>query len=154
MNFFTMKMLNLHRTETLEIYSASTEVMLELPLIGEGIRAGFPSPAEDFIDVSIDLNRELVKNPSSTFYARVKGNSMQDAGIHDGDLIIIDKSLEPTNGRIAVCFIDGDFTIKRIKMESDCCWLVPANSDFNPIKVTAENDFMVWGVVAHVIRTL
>lgn len=125
-----------------------------MPLVDTGIPAGFPSPAEDFNTLTIDLNRELVKNPSSTFYARVKGNSMIDAGIHDGDLIVIDKSLEPTNGKIAVCFIDGEFTIKRIKIDRDCCWLVPANDDFNPIRVTEENEFVVWGIVVHVIRSL
>jgi DNA polymerase V len=149
-----VKLTSLHQSETLEFFSADTGMALDLPLIDAGIHAGFPSPAEDFVDLSIDLNRELIKNPSSTFYARVKGDSMKDAGIHDGDLIIIDKSLEPANGKIAVCFIDGEFTIKRIKIDRDCCWLVPANDDFNPIKVTEENEFLVWGIVVHVIRSL
>lgn len=144
----------LHQSETLEFFSATTGTALDLPLIDAGIHAGFPSPAEDFVDTSIDLNRELIKNPSATFYARVKGNSMIDAGIHDGDLIIIDKSLEPADGKIAVCFIDGEFTIKRIKIDRDCCWLVPANDDFNPIRVTEENEFLVWGIVVHVIKSL
>jgi DNA polymerase V len=126
---------------------------LELPLISE-IKAGFPSPAEDFQDQSIDLNKEFVRNPSSTFYARVKGNSMKDANIEDGDLLIIDKSVEPSNGKIAVCYIDGEFTVKRIKIEPDGCLLVPANSNFNPIKVTAENDFLIWGIVIHIIKTV
>lgn len=129
------------------------ELNLEIPIVG-GIKAGFPSPAEDFVDLTIDLNRELVRNPSSTFYARVKGDSMQDAGIGNGDLLIIDKSLEPANGKVAVCYIDGDFTVKRIRLDADCCWLVPANNDFNPIKVTEENDFIIWGIVIHVIKSL
>jgi DNA polymerase V len=79
---------------------------------------------------------------------------MVDAGIHDGDLIIIDKSLEPSDGKIAVCFIDGEFTVKRIKTDRDCCWLIPANDEFSPIRVTEENDFLVWGIVIHVIRSL
>jgi len=149
-----LKLTPLHQSGNLEFFSASTGVILELPLVVAGIHAGFPSPAEDFVDISIDLNKELVKNPSATFYARVKGNSMIDAGIHDGDLIIIDKSLEPADGKIAVCFIDGEFTIKRIKIDRDCCWLVPANDDFNPIRVTEENEFLVWGIVVHVIRSL
>ncbi|MCL4482281.1 MAG: translesion error-prone DNA polymerase V autoproteolytic subunit [Bacteroidetes bacterium] len=149
-----MKLTPLHRSETLGFFPATTGMALDLPLIDAGIHAGFPSPVEDFVDISIDLNKELIKNPSATFYARVKGNSMVDAGIHDGDLIIIDKSLEPTNGKIAVCFIDGEFTIKRIKIDRNCCWLVPANDDFNPIRVTDENDFLVWGIVVHVIRSL
>ncbi len=149
-----MKLTSLHQSEVFEFFSASTGMVLDLPLAGTEIHAGFPSPAEDFVDTSIDLNRELVKNPSATFYARVKGNSMIDAGIHDGDLIIIDKSLEPADGKIAVCFIDGEFTVKRIKIDRDCCWLLPANDDFNPIRVTEENEFLVWGIVIHVIRSL
>jgi DNA polymerase V len=149
-----VKLTSLHESEKLEFFSASTGVSLHLPLIDAGIHAGFPSPAEDFGDISIDLNKELIRNPSSTFYARVKGNSMIDAGIHDGDLIIIDKSLEPADGKIAVCFIDGEFAIKRIKIDRDCCWLMPANDDFNPIRVSEENEFMVWGIVIHVIRSL
>ncbi len=125
----------------------------ELPIVSE-IKAGFPSPAEDFQDQSIDLNKVLVHNPASTFYARVKGHSMKDANIDDGDLLIIDKSVEPTSGKIAVCYIDGEFTVKRIKIEPYCCLLVPANSDFNPIKVTAENNFLIWGVVIHIIKTV
>ncbi|NTW32472.1 MAG: translesion error-prone DNA polymerase V autoproteolytic subunit [Bacteroidetes bacterium] len=149
-----MKLLNLHNTKTLDIFSCSTETMLELPLIDKGISAGFPSPANDFIDVAIDLNKELIKNPSSTFFGRVKGDSMKDSGINNGDLLIIDKSLEPQNGKIAVCFIDGEFTIKRIILDKDCCWLMPANNDYKPIKVTEENDFIVWGIVVHVIKSV
>ena len=141
-------------SKTFDLYSALEGSNLDLPYIESGIMAGFPSPAEDFLDLSIDLNQELIRNPSSTFYARVKGDSMNDAGISDGDLLIIDKSLETTNGKIAVCFIDGEFTVKRIKIEKDCCWLVPANTDFNPIKVTEENDFLIWGVVIYVIKSL
>jgi len=149
----TLKLSNLHHSNHLDIYSALTEVSIELPLIDGGISAGFPSPAQDFIDLAIDLNRELIKNPSSTFYGRVKGNSMQDAGISDGDLLVIDKSLEPKDGKIAICFIDGEFTVKRIKIEDNICWLMPANSAYKPIKVSEENHFLVWGIVIHVIKS-
>ena len=142
----------IYTSYNLIFFSAETETTCELQLI-PGIKAGFPSPAEDFQDQSIDLNKVLVRNPSSTFYARVKGNSMKDAGINEGDLLVIDKSLEPVDGKIAVCFIDGEFTVKRIKIGIDCCFLVSANSDFKPIKVTAENDFLIWGVVIHVIKS-
>ena len=98
------------------------------------------------------MNKELIKNPSATFYGRVRGNSMKDLGIHDGDLLIIDKSLEPQNGKIAICFIDGEFTVKTIKIERDCIWLVPANAAYKPIKVTKDNDFLVWGIVINVIK--
>ena len=148
-----MKLTNLHKTLNLDLYSANTETSLELPLADEGIKAGFPSPASDFLDLSIDLNKELIKHPDATFYGRVKGESMKDAGINDGDLLVIDKSLEPTNGKIAVCFIDGEFTVKRIKIEKNLCWLMPENKDFQPIKVTEENDFLIWGIVVHVIKS-
>lgn len=116
------------------------------------ISAGFPSPAADFIDVNIDLGKELIRNPACTFLGRVRGNSMQDVGITDGDILIIDKSLPPSNGRIAVCFLDGEFTVKRIQFEEDGCWLVAENPKFRPIKVTQDNDFLIWGIVINVIK--
>lgn len=143
----------MHKSPSIDFYTADTGSAIKLPFIG-GIAAGFPSPADDFMDLSIDLNKELIKNPSSTFYGRAKGNSMKDAGISNGDLLIIDKSVNPKNGMIAICFLDGEFTTKKIKIENDCIWLVPANSDFKPIKVTSENDFLIWGIVLHVIKSL
>jgi DNA polymerase V len=138
----------------LDIYPSSLNSSLELPLITTGISAGFPSPAMDFIDISIDLNKHLIKHPASTFYGRVKGVSMKDAGIYDGDLLIIDKSLSPKNNQIAVCYVDGDFTIKRISVNAGSCWLIPENKDYKPIKITEDNDFQIWGVVTHVIKSL
>lgn len=120
----------------------------------ESIRAGFPSPAEDYAEPTLDLNRYVIKNPASTFYARINGDSMQGADIHDGDIAVIDKSLEPTNGSIAVCFLDGEFTLKRIEVEKDRVWLMPANPQFSPIEVTEENHFVVWGIVTYVIKKL
>ena len=149
-----MQTLNHHTTHALTIFSVSTETMLFRPFIDQGISAGFPSPAQDFIDLSIDLNKELIKHPSSTFFGRVKGSSMIDAGINNGDLLIVDKSLNPTDGKIAVCFIDGEFTVKRLKVEKECCWLLPENESYEPLKVTAENDFIVWGIVVYVIKAL
>ena len=149
-----MQAINKHITHTLDIYSVSTETKLIRPIADQGINAGFPSPAQDFMDLSIDLNKEFIKHPASTFFGRVKGNSMINAGIGNGDLLIVDKSLEPTDGRIAVCFIDGEFTVKRLKVEKDCCWLIPENEAYQPIKVTAENDFIVWGIVVFVIKSL
>ncbi len=149
-----MNAIILHHSEQLDIFSANTDSELELPYISAGISAGFPSPALDFIDLSIDLNRHLIKHPSSTFYGRVKGDSMKDAGIHDGDLLVIDKSLEAADDKIAVCYIDGEFTLKRIRFEKNCCWLLPANDSYQPIKVTEDNDFMIWGIVTHVIKKM
>ncbi len=138
----------------IEIYQINTETELELPLVTEGISAGFPSPALDFVDLTIDLNRHLIKHPSATFYGRVKGHSLKDAGIDDGDLLIIDRSIEPRDGCIAVCFIDGEFTAKRIKIQNKEIWLVPENENYKPIKVKKDSDFMVWGIVTYVIKSL
>lgn len=147
-----MKPLKLHSSPAIDIYSALTDTELSLPIITEGISAGFPSPAMDFVDLSIDLNKHLVKHPSSTFYGRVKGVSMKNAGIDNGDLLVIDKSIEPSNGKIAVCYIDGEFTLKRIKISKNEILLIPENDDYTPIKVTADNNFTIWGIVTHVIK--
>jgi DNA polymerase V len=106
------------------------------------------------MEAGIDLNRELIRNPGSTFFGRVKGTSMKDSGINDGDVLIIDKSVEPSNGAIAVCYLDGEFTVKRIRIEKEVVYLVPANKDYKPIEVTSGNDFMVWGVVTYVIKKM
>ena len=149
-----MKLRSLYTTKTIEFYTPNYATKLKLPFVSNGISAGFPSPADDFLDINIDLNKHLIKNPSTTFYGRVKGDSLKDAGIHDGDLLIVDKSLEPTNGKIAVCFIDGEFTVKRIKLEKDIVWLLAENKDYPPIKVTKDNDFVIWGIVINVIKYL
>ena len=123
-------------------------------LIEQGISAGFPSPADDFKEIRISLDKELVKNKDATFYARVSGDSMIGAGLDDGDLLVIDRSLDPENGKIAVCLIDGEFTVKRVKIEKDHVYLIPENKRYDPIKVTEENEFMVWGVVTYVIKKI
>ena len=146
--------LRVHGSNSLEIYSISTDMALPLPLAENGISAGFPSPAQDYLDLAIDLNKELIRNPSSTFYARVKGESMQGAGIDHGDLLVVDRSVSPSNGKIAVCFIDGEFTVKRIKTDVNCCWLMPENPTYQPIRVTESNQFLVWGVVIYLIKAV
>ena len=116
------------------------------------INAGFPSPADDFLDNSIDLNKELIRNKDATYFGRVNGNSMINVGIADGDLVVIDKSITPTNGKIAVCNIDGEFTIKRIKIEKDKVWLVAENDNFLAIEVTEGSTLEIWGVVTGVVK--
>lgn len=138
--------------ETLKIYTPELETEVELPLSASGVSAGFPSPVDDFMDLKLDLNRELIKNPASTFYARVSGVSMIDEGINDGDLLVIDKSVEPYDGCLAVAYIDGEFTLKRFETHGDHALLVPANKNYKPIKITSDNDFMIWGVVRYVIK--
>ncbi len=121
-------------------------------LVEQGISAGFPSPADDFKEIRISLDRELVKNSESTFYARVNGDSMQDAGISDGDLLVIDRSLEPGNNKIAVCFLDGEFTVKRIKKKGRKLFLKPENKNYKKIAVNEESKLVIWGVVVYVIK--
>ena len=141
-----------NNTVRLEVSSAASTSSQPLPMAEGGISAGFPSPAEDFMEAALDLNRELVHNPASTFYARVRGVSMVDDGIDDGDLLVIDKSVEPYDGCLAVCFIDGEFTLKRFEDRGDYGLLVPANKAYRPIRVTADNQFTVWGVVRYIIK--
>lgn len=138
--------------KNLTIYKVDAESHLPLPYADEGIRAGFPSPAQDYMELAIDLNKELIKHPTSTFYGRVVGDSMKDEGIEEGDILVIDKSLELMDDDPAVCFIDGDFTVKRVRLESDAAWLVPSNVKYPPIKVTKDNEFMVWGIVTYTIK--
>ncbi len=121
-------------------------------LIEQGVSAGFPSPADDFKEIRISLDKELVKNRDATFYARVSGESMVGAGLDDGDLLIIDRSLDPKNGKIAVCLVDGEFTVKRIKMEKDKFYLVPENKKYKPIELKEDNELIIWGVVEYVIK--
>ena len=108
----------------------------------------------DFIDLTIDLNKHVIKNRDATFFGRVKGKSMKDIGISDGDLLVIDKSIKPANDHIAVCYLDGEFTIKRIVIENSKCWLVPANKAYQPLEIQEHNDFLVWGIVTYVIKSM
>ena len=136
----------------LQLHHIKQGAELKLPYANEGIRAGFPSPAQDYIEQAIDLNKELIKHPASTFFGKVVGDSMKDEGIEEGDILVIDKSLELINGDLAVCFIDGDFTVKRVKLENDAAYLIPSNPNYPTIKVTQENDFIVWGIVTYTIK--
>lgn len=138
---------------TWSIYAISEQAAREFPFV-ETIAAGFPSPADDFAEMPLDITKLLIRNPSATFFARVAGNSMQDAGIGDGDILVIDRSLTPAEGKIAVCFVDGEFTVKRLHFEKDACYLMPANPDYPPIKVTEDNDFIIWGMVTYVIKSV
>ena len=118
----------------------------------QGISAGFPSPADDFKEIRISLDNELVKNRDATFYARVCGESMVGAGLDDGDLLVIDRSLGPENGKIAVCLVDGEFTVKRIKKEKDRLYLMSENKKYKHIEIKEENELIIWGMVEYVIK--
>ena len=123
-------------------------------LIEQGISAGFPSPADDFKEIRISLDRELVKNKESTFYARVSGESMIEAGLDDGDLLVIDRSLNPQNGKIAICMIDGEFTVKRIIKKGNKLFLKPENKNYDVIEINPENELSIWGIVTFVIKKI
>lgn len=138
----------------LSFFIPNTESNLEMPYISSGIKAGFPSPAADFDGSRISIDQIVVKNQTATFYAKANGNSMIGAGIDDGDILVIDKSIEPQDGKIAVCFIDGEFTVKRIKVKENSLLLLPENPLFEPIEVTQENDFIIWGIVTYVVKKL
>ncbi len=120
--------------------------------IDAGVSAGFPSPAEDFRETRISLDEELINNHETTFFAKVSGQSMIGAGLDDNDLLVIDRSLEPENNKIAVCFLDGEFTVKRLKVRGSEVWLQPENPDYPIIKITEENNFIIWGIVTNVIK--
>ena len=127
---------------------------LELPLATERVAAGFPSPADDYIDVGIDLNEQLIRHPSSTFFLRVSGHSMNGAGIHDGDLLVVDRSLDPKPGRIVIAVLDGAFTLKRLVRHQGRLRLEAANSAYPPLELHRCGDVQIWGVAIHVIHSL
>ena len=110
----------------------------------ESVHAGFPSPAEDIPGT--------VKNPASTFFARVSGDSMEGDGIRDGDILVIDKSEEPRDGAIAVCFINGEFTVKRLRIQDKNITLVPSNPRYRPVTIREGDDLTIWGIVRYVIK--
>lgn len=118
------------------------------------IPAGFPSPAEDFLDKELDLNDYLIGNKASTFLVKVEGNSMENAGIFDGDIIIVDRSLEPENGKVVLGVLNGEFTVKRISIQHNKLQLLPENSKYQPIEITEEMNFKIWGVVTFSLHKL
>ncbi len=139
-------------TQKLKFSTVEFSTFLELPFFQSKVSAGFPSPAEDYEEQKLDLNIKLIKNKSSTFFVTVQGYSMIDAGIDDGDMLIVDRALYPSNNTIAVCVIDNEFTVKRISKTKDGFFLIPENKSYKPIRITEDNNFEVWGVVSYVIK--
>ena len=135
-------------------YRIDTTEHIEADMLGE-VRAGFPSPADEEPHEKLDLVRLLVRHPASTFFFRVGGTSMVEADMDEGDIIIVDRSIEPYNGCSAVCYIDGEYTVKRVEMLDGRVRLMPANEQntkYKPIEVQPENQFIIWGVVTYVIK--
>jgi len=125
---------------------------LRIPLFSSPVQAGFPSPADDHMDKSLDLNEHLVSNPASTFFVKAKGDSMKDAGITSGDILIVDRSVNPKDKQIVVAMLDGEFTVKRLRRKKGQVFLVAENNSFAPIEITDEQELVIWGVVTFVIH--
>jgi len=139
----------------LQILTAEVAEEVLLPYFPEGIRAGFPSPATDYDEEAIDLNKALIHNREATFFARVKGESMIDAGYMPGDLLVVDRSLEPQTGDVVVAYVDGGFTIKELDLtqrEHGVIRLLPHNEAYKPITITPEQSSTIWGVVTYCIH--
>ena len=137
-----------------KIWSADNSQGIELPFFDTKVQAGFPSPAEDHLEQRLDLNTLVIENPSATFFVRVAGESMRDVGITDGDILVVDRSIESWENRVVVAVIDSEFTIKRFTTEQETVVLKAENQDYPSIKITAEMDFSVWGVVSWTLKKL
>lgn len=135
-----------------EIFTPQKGKKYQLPLFLESVSAGFPSPADDYLENKLDLNEFLIKNPSATFFVRVTGDSMIGSGIHSEDILVVDRSFEPADGNIVIAVIDGDLTVKRLKKSGRKIFLIPDNDLFEPIEIKKEMNFEVWGVVTNVIH--
>jgi DNA polymerase V len=134
------------------IARARTGPALRRPLFLSRVEAGFPSPADDYIETTLDLNDLLIKRESSTFFVRASGGSMTEAGIHDGDVMIVDRAVEPEDGSVVVAALDGDLTVKRYRIFSGQPYLMPESDGHDPIPVKAGQELVVWGVVKHVVH--
>lgn len=136
------------------IYQLIQHKFYRLPLYQSLVAAGFPSPAEDSIEDKLDLNELLIKHPTATFFLKVSGSSMINAGIHDNDILIVDRSIEPASGKIVIAAINGELTVKRLYLEKNRILLMAENQDYPPIEVKEGMDLHIWGVVTSVIHTV
>ena len=141
-------------TKVNQIFTPDRSIECRRPLFMVPVSAGFPSPAEDYLEGKLDLNSHLIKHPAATFFVRVTGDSMIDAGIHSGDLVIVDRALEPVDGNVVIAVINGELTVKRIRRIKDRLLLIPDNKNYEALEIDEEMAFEVWGVVTHVIHAL
>lgn len=144
--------MKISESNRIDIVAVRTDGALQVPIIKSGVFAGFPSPAQDSELTSIDLNKELIRHPNTTFLARIVGDSMVGADIYEGDIVIIDRSLEFHHNDIAVCCLNGEFNIKHVERTGDEIYLVSSNSNYPKIKVDPEDNFILWGVVTYIIH--
>ena len=129
-------------------------VKTQIPLFMSHVCAGFPSPANDYIEKKLDLNEHLIKHPAATFFVRATGDSMINAGIHHNDILIVDRALEPINNRIVIAIVEGELTVKRILKSQDRLFLMPDNTQYKSIEVTEEMNVEIWGVVTTIIHSV
>jgi DNA polymerase V len=127
---------------------------LVLPFYDGLVPAGFPSPADDYVETPLDLNDFLIQNKAATFLMRVDGDSMKDAGILDGDLLVVDRAAKPGSGSVVVVAVNGEYTVKRLRRTAEGVWLDPANARFQPMRVATDEELHIFGVVKHAIHTL
>jgi DNA polymerase V len=142
----------LNTSKKLQFYAIEEASFDEITLYGDSVPAGFPSPADDYLDMDLNLHDYLVQHPSATFCVRAIGDSMVDAGIQSSDVMVIDRALTPKNNDIILAVVNGEFTVKRIKKSEDELYLMPANESYKPMKITEEMNFQVWGVVTFIIH--
>ena len=136
------------------VYVPDLSTRYALPIFLGRLPAGFPSPADDYLEGKLDLNRHLIKHPAATFFVRVTGDSMIGAGIHSGDLLVVDRSLEPADKNVVVAVLDGELTVKRLFKQNGVLRLLPENLNYQPIEITAQQTIEIWGVVTSVIHAL
>ena len=136
------------------VYAPNLSTRYALPVFLGRLAAGFPSPADDYIEGRLDLNRHLIKHPAATFFVRVSGDSMIDAGIHSGDLLVVDRSLDAVDGNVIVAALDGELTVKRLSKRGEILRLLPANRDYQPIEILTQQTFEIFGVITNVIHAL
>ena len=136
------------------IYRPSFSQKISLPLYACPVSAGFPSPAEDYLEGQLDLNQHLIKHPAATFFVRVTGDSMIGAGIHSGDILIVDRSLDATDNKVVIAVVNGELLVKRLRLEEDKVYLVAENTDYPIMLITEAMDFEIWGIVTNVIHAL
>ncbi len=147
-----MRFKYLNTSEKLQFYAIEEASFDDVLLYGDSVPAGFPSPADDYLDMDLNLHDYLVQHPSATFCVRAIGDSMVDAGIQNSDVMVIDRALTPKNNDIILAVVNGEFTVKRIKKSEDELYLMPANENYKPMKITEGMNFQVWGVVTFIIH--
>lgn len=141
------------KVDDVKAFLKNETITIECPLYASHVRAGFPSPADDYIETHLNLNTHLIKHPAATFFVIASGDSMSDAGIFSGDMLIVDKSLEPVHGSIVIAAIDGELTVKRLSRKDERVQLIPENARYQPIDITQDQSLVIWGVVIYVIHS-